>query len=364
MENHEYYLWGAGIYGARIIDYMKNDLAFKAVIDNDPKKQGSVFHGMPVVSYEAARDNLPNAKIIIALNVPTEIRELLLADGFVERKEFFTVHDFIPWFYWANKNSIVVKSIDVAATTKCNMKCDGCQTFMPFAVNSKHISAESILNDVELLFTHADAIMNLNFCTGESLLNKDLPEICYQIYKKYTGRYGWLLVQTNGTIIPDDAVLRRVSKSKALFGISNYPENKKTTEKLVAKLSEFNIKWYFNRAGGKREIWYDWGDPRVVKENNMENLRKLYARCWKPGMALVDGWLYICAAQAWSHLIVNAGTLEPGDAFDLRQLKNDETRNNLYKIISRQPPKKGYISHCTRCNSVMTPFIKEPGAFD
>ena len=356
MLNNEYFLWGAGTYGKRIIEFMKNDLTFKAVIDNDLKKQGTIFCSVPVISYEEAKGVLPGVKIVIALNVPTEVRDLLIAAGFVENKDFFVIHDFIPRYYWKKNKSLVIKSVDIPATTICNMKCEACQTFIPIGVTHRHMSAKSIMSDIDLMFTHIDSVMNFNFCVGESLLNKELPDICSYIYENFAKRYGWVLIQTNGTIKPEDDIMQRFSESKTLFGFSNYPENIKSINKLIEKCNKHNIGWYFNRAGD-RKLWYDVGDPRIENEMSHDKLRELCTRCWKPGMAIVNQWLYICAEQAWSHLVAEVGTLNPGDAFDLNQPMTDTTREELYKIISRQPPEAGYISHCKRCNSVMTPYV-------
>jgi hypothetical protein len=356
MLKNEYFLWGAGTYGARIIKFMENDLTFKAVIDNNPEKQGRLFHGLPVISYEKAKDELSTVKIVVALNLPTEVREFLLKSGFIENKDFYTLHDFIPRYYWEKRGILAVKAIDIAATTICNSRCEGCQTFIPMAKMKSHISEESIIRDIDLTFNHIDLAVNLNFGVGESLLNTALPEMCSHIFKRYSNQYGSLLVQTNGTIIPEDREMQIYASTKTVFVTSNYPENTMATEKLIAKCNEFGVSWSYNYAGGVRNHWYDFGDPRIVNEENPEKLRKRFADCWKPGMGLYNELLYICAPQTWSHLVVGTGTLEPGDAFNLSQKKTTASREELYRIISRQPPKAGYISHCKRCNSVMKPL--------
>ena len=357
MLNNEYYLWGAGTYGARTIEFMRDVLTFKAVIDKDQRKQGTLFNGVPVINDEEAMVDVPGVKIVIALNVPTEVREILLSKGFIENCDFFTLHDFIPRYFWNKNRTLVVKSVDFAATTMCNMKCKSCQTQIPIAANRRHISAESIISDLDMLFKHVDSVMTLNICCGESFLNKELPEICSRINERYSGRYNSLLVQANGTIIPNDDDLLCYAESKTTLVTSNYPENADFTEKLIEKFKEFGIKWYINRSGN-REYWYDLGDPRVINETDAETLRERYKRCWQPGMGLYNGWLYICASQLWSHVVAEAGTLEAGDAFDLRRPKSESLKDALFTVISRQPPELGYISHCMRCNGVMKPFTQ------
>jgi len=355
MISDKFHLWGAGTYGARTIEFMKDDLSFLAVIDNDVNKIGTTFHGVPVISSEEAFQSIQTTKLVIALNIPTEVRELLLVKGLAENKDFFTLHDFIPRYYWSKNKTLVVKSVDFAVTTMCNMKCISCQTQIPIVKNRRHLDVDSILNDLDMLFSHVDKVMTLNICCGESFLNKKLPDICTSIYKKYQDRYHTLLVQANGTIIPNDGVMRSFSKSKTIIVTSNYPENERTTNRLIDKCNEFDIKWYINRSGN-RDYWYDLGDPRIISETNPEKLSIRFEKCWKPGMGLNDGWLYICASQLWANVVAEEGEIEQGDAFDLRQEKTETSKESLLQTLSRLPPEKGYISHCMRCNSVMTPY--------
>ena len=98
MQDYNYCLWGAGTYGARTIEFMKKDLTFQAIIDNNPKKQGTSFCGLPVISFDEAKKAFPESKIVLALNVPTVVRGMLLSLGLEENRDFYTLHDFIPRF--------------------------------------------------------------------------------------------------------------------------------------------------------------------------------------------------------------------------------------------------------------------------
>ena len=356
MLHKDFYVWGAGLYGGRLIEFMKEDLTFKAVIDTDVSKCGSVFHGIPIVSYAGVERDLRTSIIVIAINLPTEVRSFLLKEGYIENENFFVIHDFVSWYYWNKKKALVTKTIDIACTTKCNMRCMACQTFIPFSENPIHMSQDRVIGDVDLIFKYIDCTINFNFAIGENLLNDELPEICYKIREQYVGRYRFLSVQTNGTIVPKDDAMLRFSQAEVVLGIANYPENVETTKKLVEKCDKYNVSWYYNRAGGNREYWFNYGDPGIIKDTDSVRLREQYKKCWKPGVGYCDKHLYLCEAQAWSHLVAKTGTLEPGEAFDLRQPKTEASRSELYRLLMKQT-KNGYISHCMRCNSVMTSYL-------
>ena len=346
----EYYLWGAGTYGGRLIEFMRNDLTFKAVIDSDPLKQGKDFHGLPVLSYDEARNEMPEAKIVISLVQPYEIRKFLLSEGFAENQDFYLIMDFLPIFYKA-KGKLVSFHANLIATTKCTLKCEACQTYIPRAKNHVNRSAAEMIKDIDLMFSYVDSFLTINFACGESLLNIELPEVCRYIYENYSDRYLNVGIVTNGTIIPSDDVMRVLSESKVILSISEYVEHKITRKRLIEKCKEFSVNWFENTSCDQGN-WYDFGDPNKISMTNPDNLKNRFTECWIPCACIYDGWLYLCAVQAWSHAVVGAGTREPGDAFDLTLPKTEKNSKDAYRILSRQP-ELGYISHCMRCNGTI-----------
>jgi len=358
MLNNEYYLWSAGLFGARIISFMKNDIKFKAVIDNNIKKQGTMFHGIPVVSYEDVKMKLSKAKIVISKVYPAEIQAFLDNEGYIKDQNYFLINDFIPEYYWNKNESIVFRAVDFAVTTFCNRQCDGCAVFIPYAKKHKHMSVDQLHHDLNLLFSYVDSVMQLNITVGESTLNKDLPQICNLIYDQYRGRYQELIVQTNATVIPEDADMQNYKNAKTIFALSNYPEHKELTNKFIKQCDNYNVKWYLNPQGGNRETWIDYGDPRIINERDPAKLRERYSKCLKPGVGLHDGRIYICMVQAYSHLVAEEGETNKDDAFDINQPVTEKSRKELYETVIRKSPVKGYLSQCMRCNGTLK-FLKE-----
>ncbi len=359
MVNDAYFLWGAGTFGARMIEFMKNDLIFKSVIDSDSKKIGTTFHGLPVIGYEQAKKQLPKVKIVLAITYPNTICALLRQDGFIENKDFFTINDFIPRYYWEKSNMLICRTVSFGVTTHCTMKCDGCMAYVPFAQKRAHESKAEVLRNIDLLFNHLDKALLLNVTVGESLLNPDLADICTVIHQNYSSCYFEFLVQTNSTIIPSDNDMKKFAQADVIFVPSDYPENKSKTELFIKKCDEFNVKWHYGQNGKNRDTWFDFGNPDIENETDTKKLTERYARCFKPGMVLGGEHLYICYMQAWANLIVGIGKpIGDGDAFDLTKPKSPETREELYKILCRETPTRGYLEHCKRCYGTFM-LIKE-----
>lgn len=352
-----YYLWGAGTYGKRTIEFFKEDIKFEGVVDKNPNKQGTNFYGLKVIAPEDVFKSREQKRIVISQNVPTSVRQTLLEKGLVENVDFYTLHDFIPRFYWEKHKKLMVKSVDIALTTMCNKKCEGCQTYLPYAKNRVHMSQSDVINDLDLLFKYVDRVMNVNICCGESLLNPTLADTCLAIHMKYGDKYQSLSVQTNATILPSDEDMRKYAEAKITLVTSNYPEQKEMTKRLIDLCDRFAVPWIFNSSGDRTQ-WYDLGDPRTIHTVDETLLKERYEQCWKPGMALYDGYLYICGAQLWAKLVSGVDENEYGDYFDLHKPVNEDSKKELKNILYRNPHGRGYVSHCKRCFSVMNPVSK------
>lgn len=352
MLNSEYYVWGAGAFGARIIEFMKDDLEFKAVIDSDPKKQGTIFCGLPVISYEQARPQLPKAKIVIAITYPTECCAILRQQSFVENQDYFTINDFLSRYYWEKNQTLVCRTASFGVTTHCTMKCDGCMVYMPYVGKRVHYNKEDILKNIDLLFNHLDRAMLLNITVGESLLNPELADLCMEIHSKYSNRYFEFLIQTNATVIPSAEDMKKFAQANVKFVPSDYPENKGKTELFIKKCEEYHVKWHYGQNGKNRDTWFDFGNPNIINEEDSNRLEERFQNCFKPGMVLGNKRFYMCYMQAWANLLLDISTSSgggDGDAFDLTQPKTEKTRQELYKILCRDAPPRGYLEHCKRC---------------
>lgn len=77
-------LFGAGMGGKRTFDFMKrNDLEDRCVcfIDNNPRKQGTSFCGLPVLRLDAARENWPDGLVVVSCGEGDVIRDQCIENG-------------------------------------------------------------------------------------------------------------------------------------------------------------------------------------------------------------------------------------------------------------------------------------------
>lgn len=357
----EWYMWGAGTYGKRLISFMKDEITFKAVIDSNSEKQGGTFEGVPIIGWEEAKREFPKTKIVIAQVYPNVLRDFLLSLGYEEYEDFVTIYDFIPRWFKQKNDTLVLKVVNFSPATCCTLSCDHCQSFIPYQKNRTIFSGDELVDNADLLFANLDRIFLINMCLGESFLNKNLARLSRHLFENYRARYGFFVIVTNGTIVPPDSDFQAFAEYDVILSISDYSEdNKKLKDRfneLLQKCEAFGVKYYLNTSSDI-SVWFDFGNPNeYLKDISDAHLKQRYQRCFKCGSSVRGGILYSCAAQNAAIAVAGVPGPEDGDYYDLRQPLTSSSREELYKIISRNPD-KGYISHCARCNGT-TPINKD-----
>jgi len=220
---------------------------------------------------------------------------------------------------------------------------------MQFSEQRKVTSTEDLINDIDLVFRHVDSVFLINISCGESFLKKDLSEFVKYTYDRYFERYGFIVILTNGTIVPSDKEMSTLAGTNVVISISEYSDEKTKTslETLVSKCEQYKIDYYLNTSSDKG-TWFDFGNPYVITETQPEKLKARYKRCFKCGNSVTEGNIYICQKQNAAWAVAGIPQFEAGDFFDLSQPKTEQSKQELYKIIAREPD-RGYVEHCKRC---------------
>ena len=92
---------------------------------------------------------------------------------------------------------------------------------------------------------------------GEPMLYKHTADLIEYIDKNYGHKIGTLRTVTNGTVVPKEEVLEKLSKCNIEITVDDYreavPRFNNRFDQLIEKLEEYNIKYYINKA----ESWID-----------------------------------------------------------------------------------------------------------
>lgn len=138
---------------------------------------------------------------------------------------------------------IFLKRLELDVTSRCTLKCKYCSNMMQYYQNPCDIDEEIILDDYSRMLDLVDWIDEVLIIGGEPFIYKKLDSLIKKIKtKKQThNKVGTIQIVTNGTIVPDDSVLKTLSEYEVFVFISNYGNKSRNLVKLVNKLCEYNI---------------------------------------------------------------------------------------------------------------------------
>ena len=115
----------------------------------------------------------------------------------------------------------VIPYLPVMITTRCTLKCEYCNNLMPYFKEKACDSlAEKIMENVEKVTNVAGKILFLEIVGGEPLLHKNLEQILQGIADN--DKVEKIVIVTNGTVIPNEAVTNLLKKYNVLIRVSDY----------------------------------------------------------------------------------------------------------------------------------------------
>lgn len=289
-------LYGAGIVGGICKSLFERvDLKIPFVIDRNPKKQGTEWRGIPIISYEDAAPRLKGQKIVVMAGHTAygDIAHFLTEQGMEEFRDFCNVGHFMSEWLWTAKQMNCVFHVDMTITTKCTLNCRHCNLFIPYHKEHVNFTFEEMKKTIDLFFERVDYVTYFGLIGGETFLNPDLEAFIRYLGENYRHQIGRITVVTNGTVTPAESLLQAIKKYEMYLSISDYtnmvPYEKKM-EKLVEKAKEYGIDYYRNPS----IVWTDFGFPEHPFQRTPEQLEKHLKSCRPNWNALHDGKFYYC----------------------------------------------------------------------
>lgn len=349
-----FYLFGAGDYGRQFFKAFHEELEILAFIDNDEKKQHASICGIECVSLEEVVLN-ENIGIIVTMSQIARVTPLiqLTNKGFAKDKDFFIIEEFISIYNVYKYDKVYFSSISFLPSTACNLKCRHCLNFNPFAKGFYSREWDELKKDVDLFFKCVDHIMLFHVSGGEPMLYKYTADIIGYIDKNYGNRIDTLRTVTNGTIVPSDEVLEKLSQCNVEITIDDYreavPQYNQNFDVLLEKLNQYQIKYYINKADAWIDLAPEKTDYSGLSEDEMIAHRDNCNQSWQE---LRDGKLYSCNYAAYATVAGIAGEQDMEEVYDLHAF-TQETKKELIEFRLGYTS-KGYTNFCRRCRGFTT----------
>lgn len=297
---NEIIMFGFGRQGRKMYTSLEKDFKIVAIIDNSPKKQGNHIYGQTILSFDQAREFLHQYKIIVTTSqyYYQAIKEQLDAEGLVENEDYVMYQQFITEWYYKYKNRINTLKTVVPITAKCTLNCENCIQFLPYwkAEQRREFLLEEIKENLEVYFKSVDYVFNLDIVGGEPFLYSKLNELLEFIGEHYRHRMGYVVLITNGMILPKDETLQLMQKYSVGVSISDYSENinyKHRIPEIIEVLEKKDIDYMRNQ----NLDWFDFGFPRDKYHYDGDAAISHTQRCNSIEHMLDDKKLFYCGLE-------------------------------------------------------------------
>lgn len=348
-EKKSFYLFGAGDYGTQFLHIFDTEIHIKGYIDNNPSKQGRIINGMNCYSLDEIT-LMDQEGIIVTMSQIARVEpiEQLKKLGYKKDVDYFIIEEFISVYHVYKNDKVYLSSISFLPSTACNLNCKNCLNFNPFAKHFYVREWDELVKDIDLFFSCVDHIMLFHVSGGEPMLYKHMADLIMYIDRNYGDRIDTLRTVTNGTIVPKDDILYKLSQCNVEVTVDDYREavpcyNERFDE-LIQKLDEFHIKYYINKV----DSWIDLAPERTDYSGySEEQLEKHREGCNQSWQELRDGKLYSCNYAAYAVVAGIAGEQDLEETYDLEQFTK-EKRKELVEFRLGYTT-KGYTDFCQKC---------------
>lgn len=351
QELDEILLFGCGRQGKKMFATLSRDFKIMGVIDNSPAKQGKVFEGMIVLSFDQAKELMRKYKVIVTASqyYYQDIRKQLSDIGLVENVDFIMYQQFVTEWYYKFRHRINVLKTDISLTTYCTLNCENCMQFLPYwktGLRGEH-SLTEIKKDVDLYFKCVDYLLDLDVVGGEPFLYSELTDFIRYIGENYRERIGYVGFITNGMILPKDEILELIRCYRFDVSISDYSGDityRHKIEEFCEKLEKYGISYMRN----KNIDWFDFGFPKDKYHYEGEAAVKHMQCCNSIEHVLDDRKLFYCGLE-WSAQKGGLFPLEEKAYIDLQKVDDGiiDKKNILEMILANIPG--GCLEFCKVC---------------
>lgn len=348
-EKKNFYLFGAGDYGNQFLNIFDKEIRISGYIDNDVSKQGTEIHGRHCYALEEI-DLKPEEGIIVTMSQYARIQpiEQLKQRGYKKDEDYFIIEEFISVYHVYKNDKVYFTNISFLPSTACNLDCKYCLNFNPFAKQFYVREWEDLIKDVDLFFSCVDHIMLFHVSGGEPMIYKHTADLIAYIDKNYGNRIDTLRTVTNGTIVPNDAVLKKLSQCNVEVVVDDYrdavPRFQERFGELIRKLEEYHIRHYINKV----ESWIDLAPEKTDHSGwTQEQLRKHRESCNQSWQELRGGKLYSCNYAAYATVAGIAGQQDLEEAYDLTAFNPGKKKELVEFRLGYST--KGYTNFCRKC---------------
>lgn len=304
-------IFGAGLMGELLLELChSNDVAVSCIVDNNPQKIGQTQNGIPIFLPRDIKEKYENPIFLISpiTSAPQmAIRSQLSGDGYTE---IYTAQQCIQSlpplasrdilkqiqlhkvgmgeYKKESADFLYVETLNFVITERCSLKCRDCAHLMQYYEAPIHYKKEELFAYLDRIDDVFDSISEMPILGGEPLTSPDFYDIVRYAQQKETIQY--ILILTNGTILPKREELETFDPNKVGFAISDYGDISAKTEEIRTLLDEVGISYKCTYSS-------NWNDPGKIEFQNytpQQLVNVLHSCSAKFCTAFSFGTIYMC----------------------------------------------------------------------
>ncbi len=239
-----------------------------------------------------------------------------------------------------SEEKVIFNRIQYVVSERCSLKCKDCSHLMQYYQKPQDIDLYKYKIAFDLLMETVDYIAELRILGGEPFMNSEMNEVIEWYHD--SDKIQSISVYTNGTIIPNDTILKSLQREKVKVHISNYRVNEKKLNKLLPVLDKHHIEYFVREY----DAWQDAGGVEF-RGYSSEQKKKIFSRCFeRNGYTFLKGQLHRCPRAAHA-MNLKAMPDVKEDYVDLQHWTGtkEELRQQLKKLQERL-----WLEGCNYCS--------------
>ena len=251
------------------------------------------------------------------------------------------------------KQHIILRVLTLYVTDKCSLRCKYCaagkQYYEPREM--KDVPLETMMKDYRRMLELVDWIDTLELLGGEPLLRRDLDKIINGICQNpmLSTKVGQLLIVTNATIVPREAVLRAMAQyENVIVQISNYCSASNQINRLVEALERWGIRYVVADFQGPGRGWTKI--MQIEQDRSELSTQALRSKrehgCITQCNSVKEGRFYLCDLLVTMHDI-HAVPNEQGMSVDIYDA---DAKEKMARYLSYDEPLPAACSWCSGCS--------------
>lgn len=237
-----------------------------------------------------------------------------------------------------NREKIILPRTPLMITTRCTLCCSECSNLMPYYTAPKDYPADEIMEWIDNICNVVDEWTCCELVGGEPFLHRNLSEILLHALGK--DKIQRVEFTTNGSIVPEPAILNVLKNDKVFIKISEYP-GLIDWKKITQVFDQYNISYTVM----ENMRWTKTGN--LSKRNRSQSdIKSQYLNCTQAKMCktILNGKMYVCSKAA---SLMELGYVTD---FEMIDLLNTEDLREQIKIFLQLTSSKA----CDYCDLAST----------